>query len=250
LRGQENFPISGYRWPSEMIIALAFVKKACALTNYESGRLERDLFEAIDHACDEIIDGKYHDSFITDSIQGGAGTTTNMNANEVIANLANEYLGKPLGSYSPVHPADHVNMSQSTNDVFPTAGKISCLHFSEVLIKTLNELIHSLEAKEKEFSHILKMGRTQLQDAVPLFLGQEFGAYARVLKRDRKRMLKAMEELCYVNLGGTAIGTSINVDPYYFEHIVPTLNKLTGLHLKQGEDLVDETSNLDGFLNF
>lgn len=250
LRGMENFPISGRQWPSIMIESLALVKRACALTNYRSGRLDKDLFKAIDRACGEIIDGKYHDAFIPDAIQGGAGTTSNMNANEVIANLANEYLGKPLGSYDPVHPADHVNMSQSTNDVFPTAGKISCLRLAQALIKALDDLIQSLENKEREFAHIIKMGRTQLQDAVPISLGQEFGAYRRVLKRDFHRIQKSMKGLHYVNLGGTAIGTSVNVDPYYFEHIVPNLSQLVDLDLIQGENLVDETSNLDGFMNF
>ena len=184
-----------------------------------------------------------------DAIQGGAGTSANMNANEVIANRAIEILGGTKGDYSIVHPNDHVNMSQSTNDVIPTAGKITVLKLLPQTIKELEKLEKAMEEKEAEFDDILKMGRTQLQDAVPMRLGQSFGAFAHVLKRDIKRLKNVMEEMKVLNIGATAIGTAINVDPYYLANISYELSKVAGISLKQADDLIDATQNLDGFVS-
>lgn len=245
LRGKENFPITGQHLHKNLVEALAQVKKACAKANFKAGVMSEKVCDAIVYASDAILDGKYHDQFMTDPIQGGAGTTANMNANEVIANIANEHLGGGLGTYEFVHPNDHVNMGQSTNDVFPTAGKIASLHLAEQLLEELDKLQAALEKKAEEFDDVLKMGRTQLQDAVPIRLGQEFKAYADVLKRDRVRIEQGMAGIKVVNMGATAIGTGINVDLDYFDHIVPILADITGLDLTQAEDLVDGTSNLD-----
>ena len=184
-----------------------------------------------------------------DAIQGGAGTSANMNANEVIANRAIEILGGTKGDYSIVHPNDHVNMSQSTNDVIPTAGKITVLKLLPQTIKELEKLEKAMEEKEAEFDDILKMGRTQLQDAVPMRLGQSFGAFAHVLKRDIKRLKNVMDEMKVLNIGATAIGTAINVDPYYLANISYELSKVAGISLKQADDLIDATQNLDGFVS-
>ena len=184
-----------------------------------------------------------------DAIQGGAGTSANMNANEVIANRAIEILGGTKGDYSIVHPNDHVNMSQSTNDVIPTAGKITVLKLLPQTIKELEKLEKAMEEKEAEFDDILKMGRTQLQDAVPMRLGQSFGAFAHVLKRDIKRLKNVMDEMKVLNIGATAIGTAINVAPYYLANISYELSKVAGISLKQADDLIDATQNLDGFVS-
>ena len=248
LRGNENFPITGQILHPEMVKALAYVKRACAVANAHAGILDEKVEKAIIKACDEIIDGAFHEEFITDPIQGGAGTTANMNANEVIANRANEILGGNLGAYDYVHPNDHVNMGQSTNDVYPTAGKIGALNLLPKLEEELEALIQSLLKKSAEFDHVIKMGRTQLQDAVPIRLGQEFHAYASLLKRDIKRIKHAKKAIMTVNMGASAIGTGINVDLKYFEEIVPELSRVTNLDLKQAEDLVDATNNLDGLV--
>ena len=225
------------------------VKKAAAITNEKSGKLDQQIAQAIIQACDEILDGNLRDQFIVDAIQGGAGTSANMNANEVIANRAIEILGGTKGDYSIVHPNDHVNMSQSTNDVIPTAGKITVLKLLPQTIKELEKLEKAMEEKEAEFDDILKMGRTQLQDAVPMRLGQSFGAFAHVLKRDIKRLKNVMEEMKVLNIGATAIGTAINVDPYYLANISYELSKVAGISLKQADDLIDATQNLDGFVS-
>ena len=245
LRGKENFTISYQTLHKSMIDGLAIVKKACAITNCNAGLLETEKKDAIVQACDEILEGKLHDQFISDPIQGGAGTTANMNANEVIANRATEILGGKLGSYEFVHPNDHVNMGQSTNDVYPTAGKLGALILLENLIEQLEKLKKSMEAKGEEFKSILKMGRTQLQDAVPITLGQEFKSYASVLNRDINRIKNASINIKYINMGASAIGTGINVDTDYFKNIVPEIAKLSNLDLKQSEDLIDGTSNQD-----
>lgn len=225
------------------------VKKAAAITNEKSGKLDQQIAQAIIQACDEILDGNLRDQFIVDAIQGGAGTSANMNANEVIANRAIEILGGTKGDYSIVHPNDHVNMSQSTNDVIPTAGKITVLKLLPQTIKELEKLEKAMEEKEAEFDDILKMGRTQLQDAVPMRLGQSFGAFAHVLKRDIKRLKNVMDEMKVLNIGATAIGTAINVDPYYLANISYELSKVAGISLKQADDLIDATQNLDGFVS-
>lgn len=247
-RGRENFPITGHTLHPEMVRALAMVKKACALANYEAGILEEDKKDAIVQACDEIEDGKLLDQFITDPVQGGAGTTANMNANEVIANRANEILGGEKGKYEYVHPNDHVNMGQSTNDVFPTAGKIAAMNIMDKTVYELELLRDALMNKADEFDDVLKMGRTQLQDAVPIRLGQEFHAYASAVSRDIERMSRSKSKLRYINMGASAIGTGINVDPVYFDRIVPILKDITGIDLVRSEDLIDGTNNIDNLV--
>lgn len=249
LRGYKNFHITGKTMNKQLIISLAEIKKASAITNKNASMLDKTIADAIITACDEIISGKLHDSFIVDPIQGGAGTSANMNANEVIANRAIELLGANKGDYSVVHPNDHVNMSQSTNDVFPTAGKLTTLALLAKAIKELNRLYEALEEKAYQFNSILKMGRTQLQDAVPIRLGQSFHAYAGAIKRDISRLTRAEEDLCIINMGGTAIGTCINVSSEYLDHIAENLGKVTGYKLSLAEDLIDATQNLDAFVN-
>ena len=248
LRASENFKITGLTIHPQFIKALAEVKKACAITNENVGILETKLTNAIIKACDEIIEGKLHDQFITDPIQGGAGTSINMNANEVIANRAIEILGGEKGNYNIVHPNDHVNNGQSTNDVIPTAGKISCVRLLKNMLKKLEELYEVLREKSNEFDNIIKMGRTQMQDAVPIRLGQEFSAYSMAVSRDIKRINRALLNLLTVNLGGTAIGTGINADENYVKGIIPTLRQVTKLDIKQAEDLIDGTQNLDCYV--
>lgn len=248
LRGRENFNITGEGLHIEMINSLAMVKKACAIANYEAGILSQMKKDAIVFACDEILNGNYLDQFITDPIQGGAGTTANMNINEVVANVANEKLGGGLGTYEYVHPNDDVNMGQSTNDVYPSAGKIGLLNLLPKLLNELDLLIDALMEKAVEFDNILKMGRTQLQDAVPIRLGQEFHAYASVLKRDKTRIENARKSILSINLGASAIGTGINVDLKYFDLIIPTLSSITGHKLNRQKDLIDQTNNLDALV--
>ena len=249
IRAATNFQITHRPLHPVLIDSIVMVKKAAAITNEKSGKLDQQIAQAIIQACDEILDGNLRDQFIVDAIQGGAGTSANMNANEVIANRAIEILGGTKGDYSIVHPNDHVNMSQSTNDVIPTAGKITVLKLLPQTIKELEKLEKAMEEKEAEFDDILKMGRTQLQDAVPMRLGQSFGAFAHVLKRDIKRLKNVMDEMKVLNIGATAIGTAINVDPYYLANISYELSKVAGISLKQADDLIDATQNLDGFVS-
>lgn len=248
LRAAENFRITGLSMHPEVINSLAQIKKAAAITNCEVGLLDKKIAEAIVQACDEITAGKLHDEFIVDPIQGGAGTSINMNANEVIANRAIEILGGEKGDYSIVHPNDHVNCGQSTNDVIPTAGKITSLKLLKNAKKELERLYEALCVKAKEFDSIIKMGRTQMQDAVPIRLGQEFQAYSAAIRRDITRMETAQEEMKCLNLGGTAIGTGINADEKYLKRIVPNLAEITGMDLVQAYDLIDATQNLDPFV--
>ena len=232
----------------EIINSLAYIKKAAAITNCEAGILDKKLADAIVKACDEIIAGNLHEYFIVDPIQGGAGTSLNMNANEVIANRAIELLGGKKGDYSVVNPNDHVNCGQSTNDVIPTAGKMTSLRLLENAQKELRRLHAALCQKAEEFNHILKMGRTQMQDAVPIRLGQEFKAYSAAIMRDINRMDKAMDEMRTLNMGGTAVGTGINADEKYLKRIVPNLSQITGMEFVQAFDLIDATQNLDSFV--
>lgn len=245
LRGAENFPITGVMMHKELIKALAQLKKASAMTNRDSGRLEDDKAAAIITACDEIIDGKLHKEFIVDAIQGGAGTSANMNANEVIANRAIELLDGKKGDYSLVHPNDHVNMAQSTNDVYPSAGKIATAAMLQTLIDEERRLLKALLDKAEEFDDVLKMGRTQLQDAVPMRLGQEFHAYASAVRRDIERLKNARLSLHTLNMGATAIGTAIDGDPYYLTYICYNVSRVCGENYSQCDDLFDGTSNLD-----
>lgn len=249
LRAAENFRITGLSMHPEIINSLAQIKKAAAITNCEVGLLEKKNADAIVKACDEIIEGKLHDEFIVDPIQGGAGTSINMNANEVIANRAIELLGGEKGDYSIVHPNDHVNCGQSTNDVIPTAGKITSLKLLKNAKKELERLYKAFCEKAEEFDGIIKMGRTQMQDAVPIRLGQEFKAYSAAIRRDINRMEIAQEEMKTLNMGGTAIGTGINADEKYLRRIVPNLAEITGMDLVQAYDLIDATQNLDPFVS-
>ncbi|WP_144554985.1 aspartate ammonia-lyase [Bacillus sp. X1(2014)] len=247
LRAVENFPITGYRVHVEMIRALAMVKKAAALANMDVKRLYEGLGEAIVQAADEIIEGKWHDYFIVDPIQGGAGTSMNMNANEVIANRALELLGHNKGDYAELSPNSHVNMSQSTNDVFPTAIHISTLNLLEKLLNTMQSMLDTFKEKSRQFDHVIKMGRTHLQDAVPIRLGQEFEAYSRVLERDIKRIGQTRQHLYEVNMGATAVGTGLNADPRYIENVVAHLADISGLPLVGADHLVDATQNTDAY---
>ncbi|OUQ27837.1 aspartate ammonia-lyase [Lachnoclostridium sp. An131] len=248
LRAAENFHITGLSMHPEIINSLAQIKKAAAITNCEVGLLDKKRADAIVQACDEIAGGALHEEFIVDPIQGGAGTSINMNANEVIANRAIEILGGRKGDYSIVHPNDHVNCGQSTNDVIPTAGKMTSLKLLKHARAELTKLQSALEDKAREFDHVIKMGRTQMQDAVPIRLGQEFRAYSVAVRRDVARMERACEEMRELNLGGTAIGTGINADEQYLQRIVPNLAQVSGMEFVQAFDLIDATQNLDPFV--
>ena len=222
-RSYQNFRIGIEKIPNEVIRAFAILKKAAAMANNRLGKMDDKRAGLIAQACDEILEGKFHKDFIVDPIQGGAGTSLNMNANEVIANRAIELLGGQKGDYSIVNPNDHVNCSQSTNDVIPTAGKMTSLRLLKNLKKELRRLYEALSKKADEFDHVIKMGRTQMQDAVPIRLGQEFKAYSVAVMRDINRMDKAMDEMRTLNMGGTAFGTGINADEAYLKRIVPNL---------------------------
>lgn len=247
LRAVENFPITGYRIDKQLIIAIAMVKKASALANMEVKQLTPQLGTPIVQAASEIIDGMWHNQFIVDPIQGGAGTSINMNANEVIANRAIELLGGRKGDYSVLSPNSHVNRSQSTNDAFPTSIHIATLTLLENLLVTLEELNLSFQRKSQEFDGIIKMGRTHLQDAVPIRLGQEFEAYSRVLARDIQRIKQTREHLYEVNMGATAVGTGLNADPHYIQCVVNLLAQLSGFPLRSADHLVDATQNTDAY---
>lgn len=249
LRAKNNFKITGRPLHPAFIKNLVKIKKAAAITNMETGLLDIKIASAIIDACEEIISGKLLEEFIVDSIQGGAGTSANMNANEVIANRGIELLGGVKGDYRLIHPNDHVNMAQSTNDVIPSAGKLTILELLPQTIFELGRLKTAFADKSIEFENIIKIGRTQLQDAVPMRLGQSFSAYKAVVERDIKRLTNALEEMYQLNMGGTAIGTGINTSPYYFDYIVHNINKVCGTKCKQGADLIDSTQNLDGFVN-
>ena len=250
LRAIENFPISGTQIKAyaELVIALASVKKASALANHQFGLLPDEKKDAITHACDEILAGELHDQFVVDIIQGGAGTSTNMNANEVIANRALEHLGLPHGAYKELHPLEHVNMSQSTNDVYPTAIKVALHSKINLLIDAMGVLQEAFEQKAAEFADILKMGRTQLQDAVPMTLGQEFRAFAIMLSEDRDRLREASQLIQEINLGATAIGTGINTPKGYPKVVCDYLVEITGIPLVTAGNLVEATQDSGAFV--
>ena len=251
LRAMHNFtlsdvPLSAY---PDFIVALAMVKQAAAEANHKLGYLNDRKHQAITTACQRIIQGEYHDQFVVDMIQGGAGTSTNMNANEVIANIALESLGCAKGDYHEVHPNNDVNMAQSTNDAYPTAIRLGLLLGHKQLLTSLEQLINSFKAKAAEFNHILKMGRTQLQDAVPMTLGQEFNAFATNLEEDLVRLRTLVPEImCEMNLGGTAIGTGINADPNYQALAIRALAQVSGQPIKAASDLVEATSDMGDFI--
>lgn len=247
LRAVENFPITGYRVHKELIKAMGIVKKAAALANMEVGRLYKGLGEVVVKAADEIIKGQWHDQFIVDPIQGGAGTSLNMNANEVIANRGLELLGHAKGDYKHLSPNSHVNMAQSTNDAFPTAIHIATLSLLEQLLVTMRRMHEVFAVKADEFDSVIKMGRTHLQDAVPIRLGQEFEAYRRVLERDILRIEQTRHHLYEVNMGATAVGTGLNADPRYIELVVEHLAEISELPLVTADHLVDATQNTDAY---
>ncbi|MBP9119408.1 MAG: aspartate ammonia-lyase [Ignavibacterium sp.] len=252
LRALENFNISGVtlNFYPVLIEALAMVKKAAALANNELGLLSKPITDAIVQACDEIINGKFHSHFVVDMIQGGAGTSTNMNANEVIANRALEILGYEKGDYEHCHPNNHVNLSQSTNDAYPTSVKIALINSNKKLTEVLHELVQSFRNKAKEFSQIIKMGRTQLQDAVPMTLGQEFEAYAVMLNEEVQRLEQNVKLFLEVNMGATAIGTGINSHPDYSETVINHLGDVTGLSIVLADNLVEATQDTGAFIMY
>lgn len=247
-RAAHNFQITGRMMNTSFITNIAKIKKAAALINSKYSTLDKKAGAAIVKACDEIINGQLLSEFIVDPIQGGAGTSANMNANEVIANRAEELLGGKIGEYRLCHPNDHVNMAQSTNDVIPTAGHLTTLDLLNELINSLKKLYEALAEKSQEFDHVIKMGRTQLQDAVPMRLGQSFGAYASAVSRSISQIEKVYPLMLTINLGATAIGTSINANPEYLQHITSQLSSITGYELVQSDNLFDATGNQDSFV--
>jgi aspartate ammonia-lyase len=252
LRALENFSISGIslaHFPV-LIEALAMVKMAAARANFDLGLLSKPVADAIVRACTEIINGRFHSQFVVDMIQGGAGTSTNMNTNEVIANRALEILGYEKGGYQHCHPNNHVNLSQSTNDVYPTALHIALINSNEKLIDVLKSLISAIREKSRGFAHVIKVGRTQLQDAVPMTLGQTFEAYAVTLDEEIERLAQNARLFLEVNLGGTAIGTGITADPGYSEKVIQYLREITGLDVILAPNLVEATQDTGAFVMY
>ncbi|PKP48790.1 MAG: aspartate ammonia-lyase [Bacteroidetes bacterium HGW-Bacteroidetes-1] len=252
LRALENFNISGItlNFYPDFIISLAIVKMAATKANYELGILPKEIADAIVMACQEIMDNRYHSHFVVDMIQGGAGTSTNMNANEVIANRALEIMGKEKGQYEFCHPNNHVNLSQSTNDAYPTAIKIALIKANEKLVDVLQDLIKVLHKKAKEFSKVIKMGRTQLQDAVPMTLGQSFLAFAVTMEEEVQLLNRTSALFLEVNMGGTAIGTGINADPKYGDKVIPYLRTITGMEIRLARNLVEATQDTGDFITY
>jgi aspartate ammonia-lyase len=237
-RARRNFPISGLTPHAVFVDAVIWIKKAAALTHRETGRLAPALADAIVQAADEVLGGRYRDQFVVDPYQAGAGTSHHMNCNEVLANRANELLGGKRGEYKPVHPNDHVNMAQSTNDVIPTAIRLGALSLLPALLAALERLAAAFLAKGKAFDEILKSGRTHLQDATPIRLGQEFTAYGHTVQRNRDRLARAADDLRDLGIGGTAVGTGLNAEPAYPGLMVRHLRTITGLELREGSDRV------------
>jgi aspartate ammonia-lyase len=250
-RAVENYDITGVRlnhYP-EFIAALAMTKKACARANHQLGLLPRDVFGPIDAACDEIMAGQHDDQFIVDMIQGGAGTSTNMNINEVVANVALHNMGKQKGDYSVINPNDHVNLCQSTNDSYPSAAKLAVVLKHRPLMKELKALAKAFRAKGAEFDGVIKMGRTQLQDAVPMTLGQEFNAFAATFEHDLEILERAVAYFYTLNIGGTAIGTGICADERFASCAIKHMSEVSGLPLKSPEDFIEATASVDSFLH-
>jgi aspartate ammonia-lyase len=252
LRALENFNITGVtlNFYPVLVESLAMVKMAAAKANYDLGLLSRSLSDAITRACNEIINGKYIYHFVVDMMQGGAGTSTNMNANEVIANRALEILGHEKGQYQYCHPNNHVNLSQSTNDAYPTAIKIALMRSNERLVLVLKELFKAFRYKAEEFAHVIKMGRTQLQDAVPMTLGQSFEAYAVTLEEEVERLNENARLFLEVNMGGTAIGTGINAEAGYSERVIQHLRRVTGMNMVLASNLVESTQDTGAFVMY
>ena len=250
IRGKDNFHITEMPMSQEpfFVIAFGYVKKAAALANKELGTIPADVADALVWACDQLIEGKFNDQFVTDWMQGGAGTYTNMNCNEVICNLAAEHLGSVKGDYKRVSPNDHANFGQSTNDTYPTALHLALLLRSNVLVKSVEDLVASYYKKAEEFKGVLKMGRTHLQDAVPMTLGQEFHGWGFTINDELKTIREAQEHLLCVNLGATAIGTSVTAHPDYPALAVKKLAELTGFAFKNSEDLIAATSDCGAYV--
>lgn len=249
-RAIENFRISGqylFSYP-ELIRGLAFVKKAAALTNYKLGLLNEELFLKITETCDELINGKLHDQFPIDMIQGGAGTSVNMNANEVIANRVLEKMGKNRGDYQFCSPNDHINLSQSTNDAYPTAIKLALLQMNETLVEKVKKIVLAFREKGEEFQDVIKMGRTQLQDAVPMTLGQEFEAFAATLEEDIEKLNNNANLFVEVNMGATAIGTGLNAPLGYAERCAGNLAEITGYPIVSAPNLVEATPDTGSYV--
>ena len=249
-RAIDNFPISGLRAPADLVTATILVKKAAAEANLSLGRLKPDVAAAIVRAADEILSGRFRDQFVVDVYQAGAGTSHNMNANEVLANRASEILGEARGTYRRVHPNDHVNEGQSTNDVYPTSTRLALLLGAASLVASARALSDSLARKSDEFAHILKTGRTHLQDAVPMTLGQEFGGYAACVARGAEDVAGASEQLLELNIGATAIGTSLNAGDDYRRRVVANLARYTGLSLTPAANLFRVTQSMGDVLAY
>ncbi len=250
LRASENFPISGLRPLPAFVDAVIWIKRSAALTHRNSGRLEARLADAIVQAADEVLAGQHRDQFIVDVYQAGAGTSHNMNCNEVLANRANQILGGALGTYTPIHPNDHVNMAQSTNDVIPTAMRLATLASLPALTAALDLLAESLLERGRAFDGIVKSGRTHLQDATPIRLGQEFTAYGRTVARHREKLTEAAAWLREMNIGGTAVGTGINAEPEYPRLMVELLAEVSGLDLEEGDDRVQLMQSMGDVATF
>jgi aspartate ammonia-lyase len=248
LRAKENFCVTAETIDSELINGLAIIKKAAAIINHEDGSLSKEKTAVITRACDEMLQRKFDHAFIVPSIQGSAGTSINMNANEIIANRAIELLGGTLGDYSLVHPNDDINRCQSTNDVFPSASKLALLKLSKSLALEINQFIDCLVQKADELKDIFKLGRTQLQDALPTTVGDTFKAFASAITRNLNELNHCRDALKILNLGGTAIGTSVNASEYYVHRIVPEVSKLFGEPLRQADNLIDATQHVDAFV--
>ncbi|HLO13795.1 MAG TPA: aspartate ammonia-lyase [Anaerolineales bacterium] len=242
-RATQNFQISGLKPRQAFIWSMAMIKRAAAEVNRDLGLLDQDRANAIIQAAQEVIDGKWNAQFVVDPVQAGAGTSHNMNTNEVIANRATQIMGGKLGEYR-VHPNDHVNMAQSTNDTIPTAIRLGALWRLDELLDTLNTLVEALNAKAAEFDDIVKSGRTHLQDAVPVRLGQEFSAYARAVERDAERIKNAAEGLRRLGIGGTAVGSGLNAHPEYHVRMVKKLSELTGLQLYESDNLFESMQSM------
>lgn len=247
-RAMDNFPVSGREVNPHLIHSMVIVKKAAAMAHLKLNTYQVEIACAIVQACNELLTGRFKDNFTVDALQGGAGTSTNMNVNEVIANRSIELLGGERGDYTIVHPLDHVNCGQSTNDVYPTALKIAAIGLVRRLSQTFASLQEALQEKEQEFADVLKLGRTELMDALPMKVGQGFGAYAKAIARDRWRLYKVEERLREVNIGGTAIGTGINAPAKYTFYITDFLQDLTGFGLARSEYPMDATQNMDVFV--
>lgn len=247
-RALENFNIAGRPVHSDLIRAMIIVKKAAAMANDSANLLPKEKTDVIVAACDQLLEGDYHKYFQTDALQGGAGTSTNMNINEVIANVGLTNMGYKKGDYEHLHPLNDINRSQSTNDVYPTALRIAAIGKVRTLAESLAKLQTSLQQKEDAFSHILKLGRTQLMDALPITLGQEFGAYARAISRDRWRIYKVEERLREVGIGGTAVGTGLNTTTTYIYRVTEYLQDLTGYGIARSDLLIDTMQNMDVFV--